>query len=612
MCGIAGIVAPDCARYESVLDRMVAAINHRGPDGAASHFFDNCAIGHRRLSIIDLATGDQPMFSADGKVAVTFNGEIYGYREIRKSLGDYPFKTTSDTEVILALYERYGTDMLKHLPGMFALAIWDDRTQTFFAARDRFGEKPFYYAYGPNAEFLFASEIKGLIASGLLQPKLSRKALTHYLRHLYVHPYQTIYSNVFVLPPAHSLVLRNGNCAVEKYWSLPAPKEVLSEADAIAEFSRLFERAVDQQLIADVPVGVFLSGGLDSSSVVAAASRQATGLRTLSFGFGDSINELPHALEIAQLYQTDHIELEAEHEDIAALMVTLAGVYDEPFADSSNIPTYVISREARRYCKVVLTGDGGDELLGGYDFWYRPLRNMQRTNPRLARMAGVMRKAAAISTRAGLLQADEWRDKAQGAGMWQRFSSIAQAHLAQNAFFSDAELRQLGTLVSSNGFSKGERWAFQGTVDDAMRMDLENYMPGDILVKTDRASMAHGLELRAPFLDVEFASFCISLPDRLKITDRQDKWILRQCYEKFWTEAVRGKKKQGFGAPVQEWLKLAPVSQLKSRILDNAHHALFSLISFEASRPYVAKDNYQTWILLTLGLWLEHGGENSL
>src|ERR1700752_404839 len=613
MCGIAGVVAPDCARYGLALDSMVAALSHRGPDGVAAHFFNNCAIGHRRLSIIDLATGDQPMFSADGKVAVTFNGEIYGYREVRNALRDYPFKTTSDTEVILALYERYGTNLLKHLPGMFALAIWDERTQTFFAGRDRFGEKPFFYAYGPNHDFLFASEIKGLIACGLLQPKLNRKSLAHYLRYLYVHPHQTIYSNIFVLPPAHSLLLKDGRITIEKYWDLPETKDVLSEADAIDEFQRLFERSVEQKLTPHVPVGVFLSGGLDASSVVAAASRHCERLRTLSFGFGESINELPPARESAELYKTDHVELDPGREDLAELMVEMARIYDEPFADSSNIPTYLISREARRFCKVVLTGGGGNELLGGYDFWSRPLRNMERTNPRLARVAGVIRRAAAVTSRTGLVQAFELQDRAQGAELWKRFSSIAVAHKAQNAYFTEAELRRLRAPVDANGSSASNAaHIFHGTVEDAMRMDLQDYMPGDILVKTDRASMAHGLEVRAPFLDVDFASFCISLPHRLKIPDRQEKWILRQCYEDSWTETVRNKNKQGFGAPVGEWLKLAAVTQLKSKILDNPGHALFSLISFEASRPYVSKDNYQTWILLTLGLWLEQGGEKSL
>ena len=612
MCGITGIVAPNCEGYRPAVDRMVAALSHRGPDGNDAHFFTDCALGHTRLSIIDLKTGGQPMFSADRKIALTFNGEVYGYREIKKDLRDYPFTTASDTEVVLALYERYQTDMLKHLPGMFAFALWDERTRTFFAGRDRFGEKPFYYAWGPGGEFIFASEIKALIASGLFQPQLNRQSVTHYLRHLYVHPYQTIYSNVFVLPPAHGLMLRDGQVTLERYWHLPEPKEVVSIEDAIDEFQHLFEQAVENQLIADVPVGAFLSGGLDSSSVVAAASRKRARLRTLSFGFGDSINELPHAREIARLYETDHIELEDRHEDIAELMIEMARVYDEPLADSSNIPTYLISREARHFCKVVLTGDGGDELLGGYDFWYRPLRNMQYTNPKLTRVAGLMRYAAGISHRTGVLRAAELQQRAQGAEMWKRFSSITQAHMVQNTYFTDAELRHLNAYVSSNGAEARDSNATFETVDAAMRMDLQDYMPGDILVKTDRASMAHGLELRAPFLDVPFASFCISLPDRLKITDQQDKWILRQCYGRFWTEAIREKRKQGFGAPVGEWLKLPGMAQLKSRVLNNPGHSLFSLIPFKASRAHVAYDNYQTWILLTLGLWLEQGGEKSL
>lgn len=612
MCGIAGIVAPNSVAYKAAVDRMVAALGHRGPDGAEAHFFNDCALGHTRLSIIDLKTGGQPMFSPDRKLALTFNGEVYGYREIKKDLRDYPFTTTSDTEVVLALYERNQTEMLPYLPGMFAFALWDERTQTFFAGRDRFGEKPFYYAWGPKDEFIFASEIKALIASELFQPKLNRQSVTHYLRHLYVHPHQTIYSNVFVLPPAHRLVLRSGRLAVERYWCLPETKEVVSIEDAIDEFQHLFERAVENQLIADVPVGAFLSGGLDSSSVVAAASRKRARLRTLSFGFGDSISELPHAREIARLYDTDHVELEDRHEDIAELMIEMARVYDEPFADSSNIPTYLISREARRFCKVVLTGDGGDELLGGYDFWYRPLRNMQRTNPKLTRVAGLMRYAAGISHRAGMLRAGQLQQKAQGAEMWKQFSSISQAHLVQNTYFTDAELRQLNAYVNSNGSHAPVVESMLDNVDAAMRMDLQDYMPGDILVKTDRASMAHGLELRAPFLDVDFASFCISLPDRLKITDQQDKWILRECYGRFWTDAIREKRKQGFGAPVEDWLKLPGVARLKTQVLDDPGHALFSLIPFNASRAYARRDNYQTWILVTLGLWLEQGGERSL
>jgi asparagine synthase (glutamine-hydrolysing) len=612
MCGIAGIVAPEADRYRPALERMVAALRHRGPDGSGIHVFPGCALGHTRLTIVDLTTGDQPMLAADGTLAITFNGEIYGFREIKQELTDYRFHTTSDTEVILALYQTYGENYLQHLPGMFAFAMWDERERALFAARDRFGEKPFYYAWGPQGEFVFASEIKALTASGLLQPKISRESLVHYLRYLYVHPHRTIYSNVFVLPPAHSLRLKGAQLSLERYWQLPATIEVLSEQDAIAEFRRLFERAVERQLIADVPVGSFLSGGLDSSSVVAVASQHYPRLKTFSFGFRDSIDELPFARQIAELYDTDHVELEDQQTDIAELMVEMARVYDEPFADSSNIPTYLISQAARRYGKVVITGDGGDELLAGYDFWYRPLWEMEhgRAYPKSA-VALLWYTSRALSG-LRLQTPNSWQQLMRGAALKRNFASIADAHLKQQEVFSGNDLRQLGMNGADLPPLGLETDAFTGTVDDALRMDLANYMPGDILVKTDRASMAHGLELRTPYLDVDFASFCISLPSRLKMTPDEDKWILRRSYGQAWTESIRRRKKCGFGAPVDRWLKRDSVRNLKARILDNPAHSLFSLLPFEAAQQFVVRDNYQTWILLTLGLWLESGAENSL
>lgn len=612
MCGIAGIAAAHVNRHRTAVERMVNALRHRGPDGVGIHAFPHCSLGHTRLSIVDLQSGGQPMLSSDGDVAITFNGEIYGYKDIKRSIKDYEFHTTSDTEVILALYERYGTDMLAHLPGMFAFAIWDEREQVLFAARDRFGEKPFYFAYGRGGEFLFASEIKSLIASDLFTPKLDRAALAHYLRHLYVHPHQTIYSNVFVLPPAHRLTLKDGSLTVEPYWKLPDPQERLSEQEAIGEFRRLFEKAVERQLVADVPVGAFLSGGLDSSSVVAAASRTHPRLTTFSYGFPDAINELPYAREIAQLYNTNHIELEDQRVELAELFHTMADVYDEPFADSSNVPTYLISRAARRHGKVALTGDGGDELLAGYDFWYRPLWEMERDGSTSAGVAALLRLSRSLSYRLNLPIPASWQSTGRGAELRALHSTVAEAHSTQNFFFSDEELRSLGM---SNGDAHHKRIGavpHPDTLDAALRMDLLDYMPGDILVKTDRASMAHGLELRAPFLDVDFASFCISLPTRLKITAEEDKLILRRAYGENWTKAIRERQKCGFGAPVSQWLKRDGVIQLKEGILNNPGHVLFSLVPFEGSRSFVDRDNYQAWTLLTLGLWLEHGREGYL
>jgi asparagine synthase (glutamine-hydrolysing) len=609
MCGIAGIVAPEAIRYRPALGRMVEALSHRGPDGSGTHLFPGCALGHTRLSIVDLNTGDQPMLAADGTFAITFNGEIYGFREIKQGLKDYCFHTTSDTEVILALYQTYGKNFLQHLPGMFAFAIWDEREQTLIAARDRFGEKPFYYAWGSGGEFLFASEIKSLTASGLLRPRLSRESLIHYLRYLYVHPFRTIYSNVFVLPPAHGLRLNGKKLSVERYWQLPATSEVLREQDAIEEFQRLFERAVQRQLIADVPVGSFLSGGLDSSSVVAVASQNYPGLKTFSFGFRDSINELPFARQIAELYGTDHIELEDQQANLAELLIEMAQVYDEPFADSSNIPTYLISQAARCYGKVVITGDGGDELLAGYDYWYRPIWEMDRSRAYPARLISLLKHTTGLFSRVGLSVPNRFQQIIRGAAYWKNNDSVNAMHHAQKQYFRDEDLRKLGLNGKADAVDNAQ---FPDTLDGVLRDDLSNYMPGDILVKTDRASMAHGLELRTPYLDVDFASFCISLPTRLKITDKEDKWILRRCYSKTWTESVRNRTKCGFGAPVERWLERRGVADLKDKILNDSSHSLFSLIPFKDSRQFVESNNYQTWILLTLGLWLQRSGEEGL
>ena len=613
MCGIAGIVAPAAERYRDAVERMVDAIRHRGPDGSGINIFPDCALGHVRLSIVDLTSGGQPMLSADGQSAITFNGEIYGFREIRRELEtEHQFRTTSDTEVILALYDKYGENLFRHLPGMFGFALWDEQRRQLIAGRDRFGEKPFFYAWGDGGEFLFASEIKSLLASNLFKPQINRASVAHYLRYLYVHPHQTIYSNVFTLPPAHQLRLRDGKLAVERYWDLPPARERISADEAVDEFQRLFTQAVERQLIADVPVGAFLSGGLDSSSVVAVASRTYPDLNTYSFGFGDSVNELPFAKEIAQKYGTHHNELEDDGADIADLLVEMARVFDEPFGDSSNIPTYLISQAARHFGKVVITGDGGDELLAGYDYWYRRLWEMGQAAryPQFAQ--DVAWRGRRVVSKFDLLTPAMWRRLVSGVEMRKAYQSTANAHAKQREVFTVEQLAGLDFHDSKSTPNGNGDVQIDDSLDAVMRADLSDYLPGDILVKIDRASMAHGLELRAPFLDVDFASFCISLPVRLKITAREEKWILRRSYEQAWTESIRARKKCGFGAPVNSWLKHPSVMALKQRILDDPGHAIFSLVPYDTSRCFVDADDYRTWTLLVLGLWLEHTGQASL
>jgi len=592
-------------KYRRALERMSQALLHRGPDAHGYHFFDRCALGHTRLSIVDLSSGQQPMLSHNGKLGITFNGEIYGYKKIRSDLGDYPYQTQSDTEVILALYEKHGAELLSHLPGMFSFALWDEDKQELVCARDRFGEKPFYYAVGDHGEFVFASEIKSIIASGLIQPVLSRPALQHYLQHLYVHPHSCIYENIHVLPPAHKLRFCSGNIEVKRYWQLPRMDTSVTMDDAVEQVQHLLRQAIDRQLVADVPVAAFLSGGLDSTTIVALARECSPGLRTISFGFDDALNELPFAREVSNRYQTDHVELVDNQADIAQLLLKMNQVYDEPFGDSSNIPTYLISQRAREHAKVVLTGDGGDELFAGYSQWYRALYFMQQENDTSAIRLCLLNMVGTCMAKANLSSAERWHKKRDGLLNRRVYKSITRMHAAQNEYLSDSSLSAMGWALQENPVAGHQSWAETDTVDDALRMDLEDYMPGDILVKIDRASMAHGLELRAPFLDVDLASFCISLPSSLKINAKDDKRVMRQAFSSLWPESVRRRKKQGFGAPVNRWLALPGVQNIKEEYLNNRASRLFQLLSFEKTRELVKQDNYTTWILLVLALWLD-------
>jgi len=596
MCGIAGIVAPAAENYHPHLTRMTRALTHRGPDANGEIFFPQCALGHTRLSIVDLAGSPQPMAAPDLRGAVTFNGEIYGYRRLRDSL-DYSFRTVGDTELLLALHQRHGADMPQYLPGMFAFALWDDRTNTLLCARDRFGEKPLFYATGRSGELIFASEIKALIASGLVVPEICPASLGHYLRRGYVHPARTIYRNVHTLPPAHRLVWHDGRISIDRYWSLPAPSGDITIDAAAEKFRELFERAVARQLIADVPVGAFLSGGLDSSTIVAVASKHAARCRTFSFGFGNSINELPYAREIAQRYGTEHMELTDDTSDIAELLPRMQEVYDEPFGDSSNIPVWLLSRQARQHITVALAGEGGDELTGGYDFWYRPAFNLERAL-RLPRIVNTLLRAAAAAAK--ICRKPMPRTLAE---LWEGFflrdhhTSALDLHTTRTAFFSDAQLTSLGFPANVPSPS--------GDLDAVLRADLTDYLAGDVLVKTDRASMAHGLEIRCPFLDVDFASFCISLPARLKLDAQTDKLILRAAFAEAWTPSIRTRRKQGFGAPVGDWLRRPFMRDLADATLGNPRARLYDFVPREATREFLDAGNQQTWLLLVLALWLE-------
>ncbi len=608
MCGIATIVSFKKNNYNQQIKMMVSALHHRGPDETGFYFGNYCFLGHARLSIVDLNKGKQPMFSADKQKVISFNGEIYGYQDVKKQLQGYNFQTCSDTEVILALYDKYGHQCLKYLPGMFAFTIWDRKNKKLFCARDRFGEKPLFYAFGKEGELIIASEIKAIIASGLVEPILDREVLAYYLQNLYISPYRTVYKNIFILPAAHYLVYYKNKIKIAKYWQLPKIDSKISLPEAAEKFKFLFERSVKNQLIADVPLGVFLSGGLDSSTIVAIASKYKTGINTFSLGFGPSnFNELPYAQTIADLYKTNHQEIKniSHSYDIASLLIKMQDIFDEPFGDSANIPTFIISQEASKTVKTVLAGEGSDELLGGYDYWYQKLYYWQLLSKLPQGSVQLLYLLLKLFVKINFISFFKLNILFSATQLSIKHRNILRAYYSQKQYFSKAEIKQLGLPADLGGVQEFVLNDANNTLDDVLRTDILDYLAGDILVKTDRSSMANSLEVRSPFLDVDFASFCLSLPYNLKINSRQGKIILREVYSSMWPSIIKNRPKMGFGAPVTYWLKQKKMKDLKNEYLMPRKRKIYNLLSYQEVKKYFEKDNYQTWALLVLAIWLE-------
>ncbi|MET3034935.1 asparagine synthase (glutamine-hydrolyzing) [Chryseobacterium sp. NRRL B-14859] len=593
MCGIAGIIGNNARNYQEEIQKMTDSLIHRGPDSSHYEFYDNAALGHRRLSIIDLSdNGKQPMFSSTKNECIVLNGEIYGYQDIKRQYSEYPYHGSSDTEVILAMYQRKQEKLIHDLPGMFAFAIWDDQKQQLFCARDRFGEKPFYYAIGSNNEFIFASEIKAILASGLIQPKVSTEALAHYLQYGYVSSHQSIYSNISTLPPAHQLIWKDGKITVSRYYSIPAKDRVISLSDAKEEFLYLLKNAVKKQLIADVEVGSFLSGGLDSSSVVALVDEFLPHQTTISFGYDHKDNELKFAKEIADKYKTNHIEVHEKKEDLVTSLLKISPFFDEPFADASFIPHYEICRAARKNLTVVLSGDVGDELFGGYHFY--TVENKLKKHFSYQNMIAQF----------GLKLYQKLKPTSFLTQKNLQFSSIMDFHLndVRNAF-NKKERNLLG--VSSDYLQSYSFTPDPNSLNDIMRMDLENYVPANMMVKSDRMAMANSLEVRTPFLDLDFAEFCIQLPDQLKLNDHNDKIILREAMGSYWTDTIRKRHKQGFGLGVKNWFAENNLMNFSNDLLKDPNHKVFNYIDFKAAQQFLDKDE-RHWNLLQLALWADH------
>lgn len=583
MCGIIGIASTAVVPERGWLSVGRDAMRHRGPDGYGEWWSaDGCVgLGHRRLAVIDLSpAGQQPMADASETAHIVFNGEIYNFGELREQLAGrgHVFRSHTDTEVVLSAYREWGTDCLKRLNGMFAFALYDSVRRQLFMARDRAGEKPLFYAVTPDS-LRFASELKGLMADPGVARDIDREALDCYLTMGFIPGARCILQGVRKLPPAHALLfdLAHGQCRVWRYWTLPeAPAASTAtageEAQLIEELETLLADAVRRQLVADVPVGILLSGGVDSSLVAALAVRAAPRVRTFTMRFPGHghFDETEHARLIAGHFGTEHLELEAGDSTVE-LLPLLARQFDEPMVDSSMIPTYLISQLTRRYCTVALGGDGGDELFGGYAHYNRLLR-MQRS---LGKLPGLVRGPVA---RAAAVLPLGFR----GRNWLQALGYDLDDELPLTAGYFDRGNRRLLMKQRNAWPLVGEdirARAIPRTSDllqRATRTDFENYLSEDILVKVDRASMLNSLEVRAPLLDFRIVEFAFGrVPSGLKATVEDRKILLKKLAARILPPQFDRHRKQGFSFPLASWLRQGPWWRFFREVLLGSDGGLF-------------------------------------
>jgi asparagine synthase (glutamine-hydrolysing) len=567
MCGIVGVASKYPQSERAWLSIANTQLKHRGPDDDGVWWSSDGKVGfaHRRLSIIDLSNnGHQPMYKPDQGISIVFNGEIYNYKELKHELqkSGYVFSTDSDTEVIINAYRKWGFDCLSFLNGMFSIALYDFNEQLVFLARDRAGEKPLFYQMF-DGTLRFSSELKALLADKSANRKINPKALDCYLSNGFIPGDLCILEGYYKLPPAHSLIfnLRNGDANIFRYWEVPEftafeNNSVERDTEILNELEMLLEASVSRQMTADVPVGILLSGGVDSSLVTALASRNFSNVRTFSIGFQGygKYDESSHAKLIADHFSTDHTQLTAEPSTIDLLPI-LAKQFDEPIVDSSMIPTFLVSRLVKEHCTVALGGDGGDELFGGYNH-YKQLLFMEKY---LGFIPLPLRKASSYVAEHYLPVGLKGRNFFMGLG------ADLKSGLPLFARYFDANTRNKlmsvhpGFQIVAEEIMESRVPISRDILQRAMRDDFSNYLAEDILVKVDRASMLNSLEIRAPMLDCKLIEFAFGkVPTRLKTTPDESKILLKRLAKKLLPPEFDLKRKQGFSLPLAEWLKSGP------------------------------------------------------
>jgi asparagine synthase (glutamine-hydrolysing) len=579
MCGIAGIFHLETAKPVDPerVKRMTDAIAHRGPDGSGVWTAPGVGLGHRRLSIIDLKGGAQPMHSDDGAISLTFNGEIYNFRELRKELeaANYAFQTNSDSEVILQGWRHWGPDCVSHFHGMFAFAIHDRRTRQLFLARDRLGVKPLFYAPVADGSVIFGSELKALTAHPALRRELDLAAVDDYMTFGYVPDHACIIRGVKKLPAGHFLLLQQGQALPQpaEYWDIDFSRRARgSQAELSEELLRLMRQGVTSRMVADVPLGAFLSGGVDSSSVVALmAEHSRQPVKTCSIGFDiGALDESEYAAAIARRFATDHRNRKVAADDFG-LIDRLAFHFDEPFADASALPTYRVCEMAREQVTVALSGDGADEALAGYrrhvfhhkEEQVRALLPQSLRAPLFAGLGNLYPKAdwAPRPLRAKTTLLSLARTGPQGYTDAVSLTNPAQRH----ALYSQRMRRSIGSYRAEDHMERMMASApAQSGLDQAQYADMKMWLPGDILTKVDRTSMAVGLEAREPLLDHRLLEFAASLPEKMRICGQQGKWLMKKAMEAYLPRDILYRPKMGFVTPIDQWFRKALAAEARS------------------------------------------------
>ncbi len=622
MCGIVGIVRNDKSDVDqTLLARMCAAIKHRGPDDDGFYFNGAVGLGMRRLAIIDLKSGQQPIHNQDRTAWIVFNGEIYNYRELRDQLEKlgHSFYTNSDTEAIVHAYDQFGADCPRHLRGMFAFAIWDERSQELFIARDRVGKKPLLYAQ-VNGQFVFGSEFSALLQHPDIPKDVDFEALNHYLSFMCVPAPLTAYQAIRKLEPGHSLRYRKGDIKIERYWQPDFSKKLdISEQEAGERTIEILREAVKVRLMSEVPLGAFLSGGIDSSAVVALMAEESdTPVKTFSIGFEEQdFSELHHARRVAEHVGADHHEFIVRPDALEVLPI-LVEHYGEPYADSSAVPTYYVARETRKHVTVALNGDGGDESFAGYER-YAAMRVAEKYHriPAVLRET-VVRQAIELmpsseTKRSRLRDVKRFVEaaslpKAERYLRWVSvFDSQAKLDLYTDTFRRQTQPNPAAGIIDP-WFARANG---SGIVDAALLTDIMTYLPNDLLVKVDIATMANSLEARSPFLDHHVIEFAASLPEKYKLRGLTTKYLLKRVLRKLLPAEILGRRKMGFGVPIGHWFrgKLQPF--LRETILSEAalKRGLFKPdavkrmveLHTRSERDY----SHQLWTLLMLELWFQ-------